>query len=355
MAEHGLRLTRTLNRIQPADAASRTAARQAFDAKTKPRGSLGRLEELAAQVAGVRGVAGPAREKAAIVVAAADHGLAAESVSAYPQEVTAQMLANFAGGGAAINVLAREAGARLLVVDAGVAVSFSHPEVRSLRFGAGTANATTGPAMRRADALDALDTGIRIAEELNEDGFGIVGIGDMGIGNTTSAAALCACLLPVEPRRVCGRGTGLDDAGVERKIAAVARALAANAPDRGDPVGVLAALGGFEIALLVGVILGAAAERLPVVLDGFITGAAALVAARLAPACVDAMIAAHRSPEPGHALVLAELGLEPILDLNIRLGEGSGAALALPLIASSVALLADMATFADAGVTDAGR
>ncbi len=355
MREQEATLTRALTRIRPADEATRTAAQQAFDAKTKPRGSLGRLEELAARVAAIRGVALPPRLNAAIVVAAADHGVATEGVSAYPQEVTAQMLANFAAGGAAINVLAREVGAALVVVDAGVAVPFSHPDVRSVRFGAGTANATTGPAMTRAQTLDALDAGVRIAEELSAKGFGIVGVGEMGIGNTTSAAALCACLLPAEPARVSGRGTGLDDAGLARKIAAVSRALEANALDPDDPVGVLAALGGFEIALLVGVILGGAAEHLPVVLDGFITGAAALVAGRLAPASIDAMIAAHRSPEPGHALVLAALGLEPLLDLNMRLGEASGAALALPLIASAVALLADMATFADAGVTDAGR
>jgi nicotinate-nucleotide--dimethylbenzimidazole phosphoribosyltransferase len=355
MTDQSAALTRALSRIRPADAAGRAAAQRAFDAKTKPRGSLGRLEELAARIAGVRGFPVPARTRAAAVVAAADHGVAAESVSAYPQEVTAQMLANFAAGGAAINVLAREAGARLIVVDAGVAVPFSHPDVRSLRFGPGTANATQGPAMSRARALEALDAGVAIAEELRRDGFGIVAIGEMGIGNTTSAAALCACLLPADAIRVCGRGTGIDDSGLERKIAAVTRSLAVNSFDRDDPVGVLAALGGFEIALLVGVILGAAAERLPVILDGFITGSAALVAARLAPASVDAMIAAHRSPEPGHDLVLGALGLVPVLDLDMRLGEGSGAALALPLITSAVALLTDMATFADAGVTDAGR
>jgi nicotinate-nucleotide--dimethylbenzimidazole phosphoribosyltransferase len=348
-------LTRTLARIRPADATMRSRAQQALDAKTKPRGSLGRLEELATRVAGVRAVALPRRLEAAIVVVAADHGFAGEGVSAYPQEVTAQMLANFADGGAAINVLAREAGAKLVVVDAGVAASFSHPDVRSLRLGAGTANATRGPAMSREQAVQGVDAGIGIAEELGDEGVEIVGIGEMGIGNTTSASALCACLLPAEPRVVCGRGTGLDAAGVARKVDAVARALAVNAPDPDDPLSVLAALGGFEIAVLVGLVLGAASRRMPVVLDGFITGAAALVAARLAPASTDAMIASHRSPEPGHARVLAALGLEPLLDLNMRLGEGSGAALALPLIASALAVLADMATFAEAGVSDAGR
>jgi nicotinate-nucleotide--dimethylbenzimidazole phosphoribosyltransferase len=341
--------------IRPADEAVRAAAQRAFDAKTKPRGSLGRLEGLATRIAALRGVAVPPRPEAAIVVAAADHGVAAEGVSAYPQEVTAQMVANFAAGGAAINVLAREAGARLLVVDAGVAVPFVHPEVRSLRFGDGTANSAFGAAMTRDQATAALVAGIALARELAADGIGLVGLGDMGIGNTTSASALCACLLPAAAELVCGRGTGLDDAGLERKIAVVSRAVEVNDPDPRDPVGVLAAVGGYEIAVLAGLALGCASERVPVVLDGFITGASALVAVRLAPVAVDAMIASHLSPEPGHALVLEALGLEPLLALGMRLGEGSGAALALPLIRSALALLRDMASFEQAGVTDAGR
>jgi nicotinate-nucleotide--dimethylbenzimidazole phosphoribosyltransferase len=289
----------------------------------------------------------------AIVVAAGDHGVAAEGVSAYPQEVTAQMVANFAAGGAAINVLAREAGARLVVVDAGVAAPCSDPEVRSLRFGAGTANIAHGPAMTAEDAIAAVLAGAALARELLDGGAGVVGVGEMGIGNTTAASALCAALLDVAPAAVCGRGTGIDDAGVARKIEVVGRALVANTAR--DPLGALAALGGYEIALVAGVILGCAAGRRPVVLDGFITGASALVAAGLAPASTTAMIASHRSPEPGHALVLEVLGLEPLFDLGMRLGEGSGAALALPLVRSALALLNEMASFEDAGVTDAGR
>jgi nicotinate-nucleotide--dimethylbenzimidazole phosphoribosyltransferase len=209
--------------------------------------------------------------------------------------------------------------------------------------------------MPREAALAALAAGAALAAELVGDGIDLVGLGDMGIANTTAAAALCACLLPAEPRLVCGRGTGLDDAGLKRKIAAVELALATNAPARDDPIAVLAAVGGYEIAFLAGVVLGCAAQRVPVVLDGFITSASALVAARLAPAAADAMVASHRSPEPGHAHVLASLRLEPLLELELRLGEGSGAALALPVIASALALLNDMATFAEAGVTDAGR
>ena len=327
------------------------AAQRAFDAKTKPRGSLGRLEEIAVRIAQLQGVAVPPVPTGAIVVVAADHGVALEGVSAYPQEVTGQMVANFVAGGAAVNVLAREANARLLVVDAGVATPCAH--VRSVRLGAGTANIAEGPAMPVATAEEALRYGGQLVEELVEDGVGLVAIGEMGIGNTTSAAALAARYLGVEPGAVCGRGTGLDDAGVARKVAVVERALAANPP--GSPLETLVALGGYEIAMLAGVVIACRRERVPVLLDGFITGAAALAAARIEPIAVEAMIAAHVSPEPGHALLLEALGLRPLLDLGLRLGEGSGAALAIPLVRSSLALLNDMASFDDAGVTDAGR
>ena len=339
-------------RIRPADEAVRTATEQLLDAKTKPRHSLGRLEDIAAQIAAVRGAV-PAGLEAAIVVAAGDHGVTAEGVSAYPQEVTAQMVLNFAGGGAAINVLARQVGARLIVVDAGVATPVEHELVRSLRLGPGTANLAAGPAMSVELATKAVLAGAAIVDEL--DGVDAIGLGEMGIGNTTSASALVAALLALDPALVCGRGTGLDDDGVARKAATVTRALDVNNIDPADPLAVLAALGGFEIAVLVGVALGCAANRVVCLLDGFITGAAALVAARLAPDAVGAMVAAHRSTEPGHRIVLEALGLEPVLDLGLRLGEGSGAALALPVLRAAVAISNEMATFADAGVTDAGR
>jgi nicotinate-nucleotide--dimethylbenzimidazole phosphoribosyltransferase len=209
--------------------------------------------------------------------------------------------------------------------------------------------------MERATAEQALEAGRSLAQELAAEGIGLVGVGEMGIGNTTAAAALCAALLSAAPAAVCGPGTGLDDEGVERKVAVVTRALEVNRVEASDGVGVLAALGGFEIALLAGVVLGCRAARVPVVLDGFITGAAALVAAAIEPASVEAMIAGHRSPEPGHALVLERLGLEPLLDLRLRLGEGSGAALAMPIVRGALALLNEMASFDEAGVTDAGR
>jgi nicotinate-nucleotide--dimethylbenzimidazole phosphoribosyltransferase len=333
-------IEQVLARIEPADHEASKVAARALDAKTKPRGSLGRLEEVAQRVAGIRHDPAPGRLRAAVVVAAADHGVANEGVSAYPQEVTRQMLANFDDGGAAVCVLARIVGASLLVIDAGV--------------GAPTGNIADGPAMSRADALRWVEEGMGVADELASAGVGIVGIGEMGIGNTTAAAALCAALLDVEPAATCGRGTGVDDAGLARKVEVVARALSANDLSD-DPLAVLAALGGFELAFLCGLALGAAANRQVILLDGFIATVAALVAARLAPQAVDAMIAAHLSPEPGHRLALDELGLEPLLDLGLRLGEGSGAALALPLLDASLAILAEMATFESAGVTDAGR
>ena len=342
------------------------ATAQRLDAKTKPRGSLGRLEEVAGRLASIRGEVPNAMLEPAIVVAAADHGVATEGVSAYPREVTAQMLANFERGGAAVCVLAREAGARLLVVDAGVAVSPGTEaayarEIRSdvvdgLR---GTVNIAIGPAMSRSTAIALVERGIALADELAVERIELVAIGDMGIANTTVASALCAVLLPADPALVCGRGTGLDDAGLERKIGVVRRALAINGLGGGDghgasdPLTALSAVGGSEIAFLVGVILGAAARRMPVVLDGFVTGAAALVASGLAPAVKGSMIAATRSPEPGHALVLERLGLEPLLDLGLRLGEGSGAALAIPLLRAAIAILTEMATFDAAGVSRA--
>ena len=346
-------LARTIAAIVPPDAAVADAVRRSLDAKSKPRNSLGRLEELAAAVAAARGSAGPGRLRAAVVVAAADHGVAEQGVSAYPQEVTRQMLANFAAGGAAICVLAREAGARLVVVDAGVVEPLDDARVRRARIRAGTADFTLGPAMTQDEAVAGLEAGIALVDELVAEGFELVAVGDMGIGNTTSASALTAALLGADAEAVCGRGTGLDDAGLRHKVAVVRLALARH--EAADALGVLAALGGLEIALLAGVALGAGANQVPVVLDGFITTAAALVAVRLAPGLSGRLIASHRSPEPGHALALAALRLEPLLDLGLRLGEGSGAALALPLVQSALAVLADMATFDEAGVTDAGR
>jgi nicotinate-nucleotide--dimethylbenzimidazole phosphoribosyltransferase len=348
------RLEAAIAAAAAADAAAAAAARRALDGKTKPRGSLGRLEELACRIAGIRASAAPGRLEPAVVVAAADHGVAVEGVSAYPQEVTAQMLGTFAGGGAAVCVLARQAGARLIVVDVGVREPIDHPAVLDRRVRAGTANIAREPAMTRGEAEEALAAGIELADGLVDDGVGVIALGEIGIANTTAASALTAVLLDADPAAVCGRGTGIDDQRLSHKIAVVRRALGRTPVDPTDPVGAIAAVGGLEIAALAGVTLGAGARRTPVLVDGFITAAAALAATRLCPSCGDALIAAHRSPEPGHGAILAALGLEPLLDLRLRLGEGTGATLALPLIAAALAVLSEMATFDEAGVTDAG-
>ncbi len=339
--------------ISPLDRAAMAAAQARQSTLTKPPGSLGRLEALSVQLAGMTGQPLPHLRHKVIVVMAADHGVVVEGVSAYPQEVTAQMVGNFLAGGAAINVLARHVGARVVVVDMGVAAALSpHPQLRCRRIGPGTANMAAGPAMSRQQALAALQAGMDIAAEVIAEGADIVATGEMGIGNTTAAAAVACALGGFAPAAIVGRGTGLDDEGLQRKVAVVARALAVNRPASDDGIDVLAKVGGFEIGGLAGLILAAAARRVPVMLDGFIATAAAMVAVQLAPACRDYLIAAHCSQEAGHRAMLDWLALRPLLDLDLRLGEGTGAALGLNLAEAACKLLAEMATFAEAGVRD---
>ncbi|MFH0810818.1 MAG: nicotinate-nucleotide--dimethylbenzimidazole phosphoribosyltransferase [Pseudomonadota bacterium] len=348
-------LDEACSRITQVDPRFGEETQRLLDAKTKPRRSLGRLEELACQIAAIRGTTRPSLPRKAIVVMGADHGVAEEGVSAYPQEVTSQMLLNFARGGAAINVLARHAGAQVVVVDMGTKEALPPmAEIRSHRIGPGTRNFTRGPAMTREEAVSAVEAGILVAEELARDGIGLLGIGDMGIGNTTAASALASVFIGVPPEEVTGRGTGIDDAGLQRKIDAIRRGLEVNRPDRRDALGTLAQVGGFEIAGLAGVVLGGAACRIPVVVDGFIASAAALSAARIAWNATGYLIASHRSVEFGHRLVLQALGVTPLLDLDLRLGEGTGAALAMGLLDASLRILHEMATFDSAGVSDAG-
>ena len=341
--------------IGPPDdgAAARARARQAR--LTKPPGSLGRLEELAVRIAGISGRERPRLADRLIVVAAADHGVAARGVSAYPQEVTAQMVANFLAGGAAINVLAGHAGARVRIVDAGVAAPLpSHPALLKLELGRGTGDITRGPAMSRGTAERAIAAGVRLFDaERAGAGVDVVACGEMGIGNTTTASALIAAVSGRPPAAVTGRGTGVDDATFAAKLRAVETAVEVNRPDPGDGVGLLAAVGGFEIGVLAGVYLAAAAARVPAVMDGVISGAAALVAAAIQPRVGHYLVAAHRSAEPGHEAVFAQLGLEPLLDLGLRLGEGSGAALGITLCVAACRLLDEMATFDEAGVAEA--
>jgi nicotinate-nucleotide--dimethylbenzimidazole phosphoribosyltransferase len=348
-------LAETLAQIREPDRHIAAATQRLLDVKTKPRRSLGRLEDIACQVAAIRGTTAPGPARKAIVVMAADHGIAAEGVSAYPQEVTRQMLLNFARGGAAINVLARQANARLVVVDMGVAAPVPDaPEIRNHRIGPGTRSFLHGPAMTRAEAIAAIEAGIAIAAELAGDGINLLGIGEMGIANTTSASALTAVLTGASPDAVTGRGTGIDDDAIARKRDIIRRAIEHNRPDPDDALDVLTKLGGFEIAGLVGVTLGGVAAGIPIIVDGFISGAAALVATRLAPVAAGALLCSHRSVEVGHRRVLAALDREPLLDLDLRLGEGTGAALAMSVVDAALAILHDMATFASAGVSDSG-
>lgn len=347
-------LLNTLNRIQPLDEPSMQAARARQDILTKPLGSLGRLEELSVQVAGVQRRVQPSASRQAIFVLAGDHGVCAEGVSPYPSEVTAQMVDNFLRGGAGINVLARHVGARVKVVDLGVAAELRpHPELLSRKVGWGTANIALGPAMSREQAVRAIEIGIELVEAEVSRGLDVAGTGEMGIGNTTPSSAIVAVITGEPVSLVTGRGAGLDDQQLRRKICVVKRALAVNRPDPTDGLDVLAKVGGFEIGGLVGVILGAAANRVVVVIDGFISGAAALIAHLLCPIVRDYMVAAHLSVEIGHQAVMRRLGLVPLLDLNMRLGEGTGAALGMSLIEAAVKTLNEMATFAEAGVSEA--
>jgi nicotinate-nucleotide--dimethylbenzimidazole phosphoribosyltransferase len=348
------RIRDVVARVGPLDHAAQAEARRRQDQLTKPPGSLGRLERLALQVAGITGAARPRLEHKVVIVAAGDHGVTAEGVSAYPSEVTAQMVRNFAGGGAAINVLARRAGARVVVVDVGVAetLPLELPIVHR-KVAPGTASMVLGPAMTRAQAEDAIGVGLDVVDAESVRGVDVICLGEMGIGNTTAASAIVATLTASAVADVTGRGTGIDDAAWQHKVEIIERALAVNRPHRHDPLDVLARVGGLEIAALVGVILGGAARRVPVIVDGFITTAAALVAVELCPAARRYLIAAHRSVERGHAAALEHLELEPLLMLDMRLGEGTGAALALPIVEAALALLDEMATFEDAGISGA--
>jgi nicotinate-nucleotide--dimethylbenzimidazole phosphoribosyltransferase len=344
----------TLDAIPTPDLAAAAETQRRLDGKTKPPGSLGRLEELACTLASIRGTADLAMPRKALVVMAGDHGVADEGVSAFPQEVTAQMVLNFARGGAGINVLARRADARVVVVDMGVKGALPPmPEVRSVRIGPGTRNAALGPAMTTEEAVRALEAGITLAAELADEGVDLIGIGEMGIANTTSASALTAAYTGASPAGVTGRGTGVDDARHAHKISVVERMLRANRVDGGDGLRTLATLGGFEIAGMAGVVLGAAARRVPVLADGFIATAAALAAVRIAPRARYALIASHQSVEAGHRYLLEALDARPLLDLELRLGEGTGAALAMGLVDAAVCVLREMATFESAGVSGA--
>ncbi len=347
-------LAETLAAIEPPDADARVAARDRLDRMTMPRGALGRVEDVAVTLAGIAGgCPPPIPEPAAVAVFAGDHGVHAQGVTHWPQEVTAQMVANFLDGGAVVNAFARQLGAEICVVDVGVAAPLdAAPGLIPRRVADGTADMTAGPALTREQAQRAVEVGIETARDLVAAGNRCLVTGDMGIANTTAASALICAFTGADPAQATGRGTGVDDETLLRKADVVRRALALHTPDPADPLAVLAAFGGCEHAALAGFVLGAAAARVPVLLDGVNAGAAALVAAAFAPDAIGSCVAGHRSAEPGHRLALAHLGLEPVLELGMRLGEGTGALLALPVVQSAARALHDVATFDAAGVVD---
>jgi nicotinate-nucleotide--dimethylbenzimidazole phosphoribosyltransferase len=339
--------------IPSLDEGAMQSARVRQDMLTKPRGSLGRLEELATQLAGMKANPFPSVERKAVIVMAADHGVTAEGVSAYPAEVTRQMVLNFLRGGAAINVLSRQAGARVAVVDIGVAAEFEPtPGLIQRKVMCGTRNMAQGPAMTRAEAEKAIQVGMDVLQEEGARGLDIVATGDMGIGNTTASAAIVAVMTGLPVAQVVGRGTGIDDHGLQHKISVIEQVVITNRPDANNSLDVLQKVGGLEIAGLAGVMIAAATRRIPIVVDGFISTAAAMIAVGLTPRVRDYLISAHHSVEVGHQAMLNHLGLAPLLDLNLRLGEGSGAALAFHLIEASTRILREMATFGEAGVSD---
>ena len=346
-------LSNIIEMIRPLDREAMAQAGARQEQLTKPPGSLGRLEELSIKLAGVQGKPIPEIKHKAIITMAGDHGVVAEGVSLWPQEVTAQMVYNFLGGGAAINVLARQIGARVIVVDMGVATDLApDAQLLSRKVGYGTGNISRGPAMTAEQAVEAVEAGIEIVASEVARGLDIVGTGDMGIGNTTVSSAICAVMTGRPVAEVTGRGTGVTGKQLAHKRAVVEKALAVNRPDLNQPLDVLAKVGGFEIGGLVGVMLAAAAYRIPVVIDGFISGAAALIATALAPGLRDFLIAGHVSAEAGHRVLLGHLGFKPLLDLDMRLGEGTGAALGIFLAEAAARVLAEMPTFTEAGVSE---
>lgn len=346
-------IAQTIKRISPLDGNASKTARERQDQLTKPQGSLGRLEELSIQLAGITAQPRPRLKQPVVITMAGDHGVTQQGVSAYPSEVTPAMVYNFLHGGAAINVLTRHVGARVVVVDMGVAADLTtHPDLVSCKIAKGTRDFSKGPAMSPDEAQRSIEAGIEIVMREIERGADIIGTGDMGIGNTTPSSAIVATITHRPVAQLTGRGTGIDDAGLARKIATIEGALKVNLPDATNAIDVLSKVGGFEIGGLAGVMIGAAAKRVPVVIDGFISGAAALIAYTLAPSVQPYLIAAHRSVEIGHRSAMEHLRVEPLLDLNLRLGEGTGAALGISLCLAACKILDEMATFEEAGVAE---
>ncbi|HCL78622.1 MAG TPA: nicotinate-nucleotide--dimethylbenzimidazole phosphoribosyltransferase [Synergistaceae bacterium] len=345
-------LQRTIDGVRPLCAESMEAARRRQGQLAKPAGSLGRLEDLSVRLAGMRRTTHPSVERKVILTMAGDHGVVDEGVTLYPREVTVQQVVNFLRGGGGINVLARHGGARVVLVDVGVAQDFDPAEGLQIRkVGYGTASFRSGPAMSREQALRSVEAGIAAALEEAERGMDLLGVGEMGIGNSTPAAAI-ACAVTGEPvASVAGRGAGLTDDGLRRKVSVIEQGLSVNRPDPKDGLDVLAKVGGFEIGGIAGAILGAASLGIPVLVDGLISASGAIIAALLCPGAKDYMIASHRSAEAGQRCMLDFLGLEPLLDLGMRLGEGTGTALAMHVVEAAAKILNEMATFESAQVS----
>jgi nicotinate-nucleotide--dimethylbenzimidazole phosphoribosyltransferase len=349
-----MKIEETIEQIKPLDEEAMRKAKERQDFLTKPQESLGRLEELSIKMAGIKGTVKPEIQRKVIFTMAGDHGVTEEGISAYPKEVTPQMVFNFIAGGAGINVLARHAGAEVVVVDMGVAYDFEpNPDLVDKKVAKGTNNIARGPAMSRDEAIKSIEAGIdAFEEEYSKRPIDIIGTGDMGIGNTTPSSAIIAVISGKEVREITGRGTGINGQVFENKVNTIKKALEINKPSREDPIDILAKVGGFEIGGLAGVCIAAAARRVPIVVDGFIATAGALVAGEMAPQARDYMIAAHKSMEEGHMVMLEHLGLNPLLDLNMRLGEGTGAALGMSIVEAGVKILNEMATFAEASVSE---
>ncbi len=345
-------LKSTVKKIEAPDPGLLEKAQAKLDDLTKPQGSLGRLEELAKQMVSITGNISPVINKKAVLVMAGDHGVVKDGVSAYPQEVTMQMVLNFLGGGAAINVLAKHIGAEVQVVDMGIAADTgSHPGLIDKKIAGGTENMTEGPAMSETQAISALEAGIEVSGMMIGNGYNIIATGDMGIGNTTPSSAITSVICNIGPEDVTGLGTGVDSDGLARKIEAIKKAISVNKPDPGNGIDMLSKVGGFEIGGIAGVILGCAANRIPVVIDGFISSAGALIAHAIEPKSAYYMIPSHCSVEKGHRVALAHLGLKPLFDFDMRLGEGTGAAIGISITEAAVKILNEMATFSSAGVS----
>lgn len=346
------KLESCISSIAPVDRKLEPAIQAHLDDLTKPQGSLGRLEALAMRYALARGTATPTLTRKRICCFAGDHGVADEGVSAYPKEVTPQMVLNMLRGGAAINVLSRHAGAELRIVDMGVDYDFSTAGgLIDRKVRRGTRNFTKGPAMTNAEARQAIEAGIALAEDAAREGIDLLGTGEMGIANSTPAAALMSAYLSLPAEDLTGRGTGVDDHGLKRKQSAINRAIEVNRAALSDPLSTLTALGGLEIAGIAGLVLGGAAKRIPVVVDGFISSAGALAALRIQPACADYLFFSHRSAEQGHRVFFESLRTTPILEFDMRLGEGTGAALAMTVIDAALKIYNEMATFSSAHVS----